>query len=219
MNPGDGPWHTVHLVTHAEAQHNVDGVVGGWFDSDLTRRGERQAKQIADALAGRVGAGSVSVHSSDLRRAHRTAAPVAERLDVEVRLDARLRERCFGEAEGRPVSWAQGHVIPLNAGASLLDHDDGPAGTETRRHLVERLRSALSEILVDPAEHQVVVSHGAATSHLMMALLGVPVFAADKGFFKLAKGSITTFQYSPGHGSYTAVAVNDTSHLACSVVD
>jgi hypothetical protein len=28
----------IHIVTHAEATHYVDGLVGGWFDSDLTER-------------------------------------------------------------------------------------------------------------------------------------------------------------------------------------
>ena len=29
----------VFLVTHTEATHHVDGLVGGWFDSELTARG------------------------------------------------------------------------------------------------------------------------------------------------------------------------------------
>lgn len=50
------------LVTHPEATHVVDGLVGGWYDADLTERGAAQAQQVAAAV-GPVDA----VFSSDLR--------------------------------------------------------------------------------------------------------------------------------------------------------
>jgi hypothetical protein len=43
----------IYIVTHAEATHHVDGLVGGWFDSDLTERGCLQAEAIAASLAAR----------------------------------------------------------------------------------------------------------------------------------------------------------------------
>ena len=42
---------TIHVVTHPEATHHVEGRVGGWYDSDLTAVGKRDAAAvIADAL-------------------------------------------------------------------------------------------------------------------------------------------------------------------------
>jgi probable phosphoglycerate mutase len=55
----------IYLVTHPEAQHHVDGIVGGWHDSDLTARGRLQAERIADVLASRIGLQPVEVYSSE----------------------------------------------------------------------------------------------------------------------------------------------------------
>ena len=45
---------TVLVVTHPEATHHVEGLVGGQFDSTLTPRGERDAAAIAAALRDRI---------------------------------------------------------------------------------------------------------------------------------------------------------------------
>ena len=63
----------IYLVTHPEAQHHVDGVVGGWHDSDLSARGYLQAELIAEVLSSRIGLQPVEVYSSDLRRASQAA--------------------------------------------------------------------------------------------------------------------------------------------------
>ncbi|WP_242496427.1 histidine phosphatase family protein [Xylanimonas protaetiae] len=67
---------TVYVVTHPEATHHVDGLVGGQFDSELTARGSEDAGWIARAL--RTGVGSqetAAVVASDLRRTVQTAPP------------------------------------------------------------------------------------------------------------------------------------------------
>ena len=46
------------VVTHPEATHHVDGLVGGWFDSALTERGLRDAGRIAETLRSDFGLGS-----------------------------------------------------------------------------------------------------------------------------------------------------------------
>ncbi len=84
----------IYLVAHGEAQHHVQGLVGGWYDSDLTELGHRQAQAIAGRLAERLaGAPSAEVYASDLRRTAQTAAPIARVLGVEPVLWRDLRER------------------------------------------------------------------------------------------------------------------------------
>lgn len=140
----------VYLVTHAEAQHHVDGVVGGWHDSELTARGRLQSDRIAEVLANRIGSHPVEVYSSDLRRASQTAERIARRFAVDVQLDARLRERSNGEADGRPQAWLAERRVPLPEYGDRPRHHDGPAGAETRLALVERLYPALDDILARP---------------------------------------------------------------------
>ncbi|MFD7620830.1 histidine phosphatase family protein [Streptomyces sp. NPDC059802] len=45
---------TLYVVTHPEATHHVEGVVGGWHDSQLTPAGVRAARSIAQALRAQV---------------------------------------------------------------------------------------------------------------------------------------------------------------------
>ncbi|MFJ3637931.1 phosphoglycerate mutase family protein [Streptomyces sp. NPDC090112] len=45
---------TLYVVTHPEATHHVEGVGGGWHDSQLTPAGVRAAGSIARALRDRI---------------------------------------------------------------------------------------------------------------------------------------------------------------------
>jgi probable phosphoglycerate mutase len=40
------------LVTHAQSQHHVQGVVGGWHDTPLTDLGHARLDDLAERLAG-----------------------------------------------------------------------------------------------------------------------------------------------------------------------
>ena len=94
---------TLYVVTHPEATHHVDGVVGGWHDSRLTPAGVRAAASIARALRARIPDGvEVELFSSDLQRTRQTAETVGALFDVKPTLDRRLREKSYGEAGGRP---------------------------------------------------------------------------------------------------------------------
>jgi probable phosphoglycerate mutase len=89
----------VLLARHGETDDNREPLrFQGWRDTPLNATGRRQAAELADQLAGE---GIVSLWSSDLSRARETAQAVAQRLDLEVRLDARLREANRGRWEGR----------------------------------------------------------------------------------------------------------------------
>jgi len=203
----------IYLVTHPEAQHHVDGLVGGGYDSELTARGRLQAESIADVLVSRIGDRAVEVYSSDLRRASEAAERIAERFAVGVQVDARLRERSNGEADGKPQAWLDERRIPLPEYGDRLGHQDGPVGAETRLALVERLYPALEDILSSPVETQIVVSHGSASSYLIAAWIGMPMLSTDRGFFPLKSGSITTLRRNNTHFSNQVVVLNETQHL------
>lgn len=99
------PVRTLHVVTHPEATHHVEGLVGGWHDSELTPSGGTDAVAIGDALRERIPRDAeVELFSSDLRRALQTATAIAERLGVTPVPDPRLQEKSYGVAEGRSQS-------------------------------------------------------------------------------------------------------------------
>ncbi|MER5371306.1 histidine phosphatase family protein [Streptomyces sp. NPDC002722] len=100
---------TLYVVTHPEATHHVEGVVGGWHDSKLTPAGVRAAVSIAQALRAQVPDGAeVELFSSDLQRTLRTTEEVAELFGVKPIVDRRLREKSYGEAGGNRRSGLTG---------------------------------------------------------------------------------------------------------------
>ncbi|MFD0629470.1 histidine phosphatase family protein [Streptomyces sanglieri] len=111
---------TLYVVTHPEATHHVEGVVGGWHDSQLTPAGVRAAVSTARALRSQVPDGAeVELFSSDLRRTLRTAEEVAELFGVKPNLDRRLREKSYGQAgEGPRSGWtgASSHRLLSGSG-------------------------------------------------------------------------------------------------------
>ena len=62
--------------------------------------------RIARTLRDQIPAGAdVELFSSDLLRTSQTADEVAREFGVEPILDSRLREKSYGEAEGKPQQW------------------------------------------------------------------------------------------------------------------
>ena len=89
-----------------QARHHTAGLVGGWYDSQLTEFGLRQAAGIGQRLRELVPEDApAELFSSDLRRAYQTAEVIAWRLGTPIRTIPDLREISYGEAEGRPQAW------------------------------------------------------------------------------------------------------------------
>ena len=205
----------LYLVTHPEATHHVDGLVGGWFDSDLTDRGLAHAAHIADALAGRLPAGAgVEVFSSDLLRARRTAEVVAKRFGVDVVLDADLREKSYGVAGGRSQAWLKERFVPPPVGGERMRHDEGLPGAETKWELAVRAYAALERILRSQVETQVVVTHGGTATLLLAAWIGMPIEAAGLVAFRFSSGGITSLCEDDFFHNRGIVHLDETAHLA-----
>ncbi|WP_309245973.1 histidine phosphatase family protein [Verrucosispora sioxanthis] len=202
-------------MTHPEATHHVDGLVGGWFDSDLTARGRAHADLIAQVLADRLwSAAGVEVFSSDLLRARRTAETIGERLGSSVVLDADLREKLYGEAGGRPQAWLDGRFVPPPATGERMRHDEGISGAETKWELAVRAYAALEGILRSKVEHQVVVTHGGTATFLLAAWIGMPIGAAGLVGIRFSAGGITHLREDDYFHNRWIVQLNDTQHLA-----
>ncbi|MDX2378682.1 MAG: histidine phosphatase family protein [Acidimicrobiia bacterium] len=88
---------SVLFLRHGETEWNVERRLQGRLESEMTAAGRRQATAAAQTLP----ADFARIVASDLRRVRRTAQPYVDRHDVEIRFDQRLRERSWGEWEGR----------------------------------------------------------------------------------------------------------------------
>jgi broad specificity phosphatase PhoE len=146
----------VYLARHGETQDNAEGRVQGWLDPPLNDRGRRQAVTLARETAG---LGIAALYTSQLRRAHETAAIVGEAIGLEPRVDERLAESKRGAWEGRllgeleredPARWAA-----WRAGGAAFRF---PGGESIGEHAA-RVEAALADILAGPVP-ALAVSHG-----------------------------------------------------------
>ena len=97
-----------HLIRHGESTSNRLGIFAGQQDVPLTDEGLFQAHALGRGPSWGWKDLSIGwVFSSDLQRAHRTLMGMLETsgrddLIETIRLDKRLRERCYGPREGMP---------------------------------------------------------------------------------------------------------------------
>ncbi|CAM5242513.1 putative phosphoglycerate mutase [Streptomyces spiroverticillatus] len=205
---------TLYVVTHPEATHHVEGVVGGWHDSHLTPAGLRAADAIARALRDRIPEDTeVEVHSSDLHRTRETADAIAALFHVKPHLDPRLREKSYGEAGGRPQEWLDRRFVPPPPTGERMDHDEGVPGSETKLAWARRLYEATDAILAGPCAHQIVVTHGGSITFVIAAWIKVPLASADHVSFRAPSGSITTLHEDDFFHNRQLTTLGDTAHL------
>jgi len=206
---------TIFVVTHPEASHHGERIVGGWHDSSLTANGEVHAQHIAEALAERVGPSTnVEVYSSDLVRASESAKVIATRFGVGVIPMERLREKSYGEAEGRPQSWLDERFIVPPVVGDRMGHHEGVDGAETKGAFASRIYSALDTILASSCEHQLVVTHGFALTFVIAAWIGMPLDSAGYVNFKSSSGGITELHEDDLFHNRFVVRFKDISHLS-----
>lgn len=202
---------SIHLVTHPEATHAVDRLVGGWDDSDLTARGVEQAERIAALIGACVPVGGAALFSSDLLRARRTAESIAAVLAVEPVLDPGLREQSYGEAEGLLVGTVG--FAPLPAAGDRLRHHDGVTGSQTRLDLATRVYSAVDRIMDCDVDHAIVVTHGGTATFVVAAWIGMPLEAVGSVKFKVSPGSVSILRQDGMAGDREVLALNQLGHL------
>ena len=164
---------TLLLARHGETDWNRELRIQGSSDIELNDLGRRQAQSLAQELTD---VDLDAVYASDLARARQTAEAVAATHGLEVRFDARLRERSFGSWEGL----TREDIAELPDGS----HHDGESDEEVRARVLE----AINEIAAaHPGEQVLVVSHGGALNALWHHALGVRVERwANCAVYKLA---------------------------------
>ncbi len=118
-----------YFLRHGETETNVQRLVAGSLDTELTPVGRQQALDAALVLAKEP---ITAVYSSPLRRAHDTAVPVADKLHLPVIVLPGLAERTWGVLEGKPRGSRIRGVTP--------------EGAESSRDFARRILCALAKI-------------------------------------------------------------------------
>jgi broad specificity phosphatase PhoE len=157
----------VYLVQHAEKQPEPG-------DPGLTDGGHLQAAHTGQWLAD---AGLVAVYSSPLRRASETASHVATACGLEVRTDARLRERMNFDGtqsmEEFLADWTR----------TVHDRDFVPRAGESSNQTAARMLTFIEDHLARSGAIAA-VTHGGATVDLLRTWLddeAVPGELVERG--------------------------------------
>jgi len=204
----------LYVVTHPESVHHVSAIVGGWHDSELTDRGLHQAARIAGRIRELVPESSaVEVYSSDLTRAAQTARAIAQQLGTEPVLIEGLREKSYGEADGKPQAWLHDRFQPPPPVGDRMHHHEGVEGAETRHAFASRVYDAVAAVLASPCAHQVIVTHGFALTFVVAAWIHLPLESAGYVNMRSSSGGITVLEQDDFFHNRTLVCLNDTSHL------
>ncbi|MDQ4019585.1 MAG: histidine phosphatase family protein [Actinomycetota bacterium] len=162
---------TILLARHGETDWNAERRWQGHTDRPLNERGWAQARALAERLdATRLEA----IYSSDLQRAHDTAALVADRQGVELLTMPELREVDVGTWAGlTKADVEREHPEAFERWrAGYAAWEDG----ETYEQMSERVGAAVLRIAdAHPDAPVLIVSHGGCIRAIHAAALGLDV--------------------------------------------
>jgi broad specificity phosphatase PhoE len=152
------------LIRHGESVWNVEGRWQGQADPPLSERGRSQARDAVQRIAGLE---PEALYSSTLRRAHETALILGRGIDLEPRVEPRLREFNVGVWSGLTKPEIEQRWPGQYARFSFRELDFRPGGGESPRELMARVHQALDEIAHRHAGQRVLlVSHGGVAKSL-----------------------------------------------------
>ncbi len=198
------------VIRHAEAEGNLEHRFIGQSDVALSDEGRRQA----GALAARLENKRIDrIVSSDLARSFDTAAPLADRLNIEVMSDPRFREIANGDWTGR---------LPEEIAALWPDlWTDYVSGGDVTRPNGERWAAVAGRVLAAAGElvdglpdgaTLVVVTHGGPALILARWALSLPI---EGNIFRTSLAPLDNASITTIHLPGPRMAVfNDTGHLA-----
>lgn len=205
-------------IRHGETAWNAQRLLQGHKDLPLNERGRAQARAVARALAegdgagGGAGGGIDAVYASDLARAFDTGRAIAEATHAPITAVRDLRERGFGDWEGR--SYAELSVqFPDQAERwRKRDPDWSPPGAaENLRQFRQRIGGAAHGLAArHPGGQIVLVAHGGVLDMLyrLAARLGIQ----DTRTWQLGNCAINRLLWTPD-GGLTLVGWADEQHL------
>ena len=194
-------------IRHGETAWNVDTRIQGHLDIPLNDTGLWQARQLARALAGEPPS---AIYASDLQRAHTTARAIAEATGAPLLPEPALRERSFGELEGRTFAEIEAELPEQARRWRQRDPHFAPEGGETLVQLRERIAATTHRLA---AQHTgglvVLVAHGGVLDVLYRLATGQELQAPRT--WQLANAAINRLLWTPE--GLTLVGWADTQHL------
>jgi len=202
-------------IQHTQSVQHTNGMIGSWRDWPLTDLGRKQAGIIGKKLAEEIEEDYV-MYASDLLRTKETADIIASHLNIKPIFIEALREFDLGEAVGRSKEWARNNN-ETNVWPGTIDWgeliDDKPfKGCESRREVWMRLSNFLDDIMSNPHENIIIVSHDGSLSLFFALWLGLDIEALNHCNLSGKKGGVS-FLREDVKGNRIIDRLNDLSYL------
>lgn len=203
----------VLAIRHGETAWNVDTRIQGQLDVGLNDTGRWQAERLAQALAGEA---ISAIYASDLGRAHDTALAISRVAGVAVIAEPGLRERHFGEFQGKTYAEIE-TTLPDQARLwRTRDPAFAPPGGESLLQLRERVVATSEKLAArHPGELIALVGHGGVMDVLYRAATRLDIRAPRT--WALGNASINRLLWTPE--GFTLVGWADTQHLHADTLD
>ena len=200
-------------IRHGETAWNVDTRIQGQLDIALNAKGRWQAEQLAAALQ------TESIHAvyaSDLARAWETAQYLGQAHGLSVVKETGLRERDFGEFEGKTFAEIEQLLPEQSMRWRKRDPEFSPVGGESLTALRLRVLAAAERLAAQhPGEQIALVGHGGVMDVLYRAATRLDIQAPRT--WELGNAAINRLLWSPQ--GFTLVGWADAQHLAGGVLD
>lgn len=200
-------------IRHGETLWNVDSRIQGHLDIGLNDTGRWQAERLGMALKDEPIA---AIYASDLSRAHDTALPVSRHTGVPVQPEPGLRERSFGEFEGRTFAEIETELPEQAQRWRQRDPTFTPAGGESLLMLEARVLSVAACLAAQhPGEQIALFAHGGVMDILYRAATRLDLQAART--WALGNTAINRLLWSPE--GFSLVGWADVQHLSVGTLD
>ena len=200
-------------IRHGETLWNVDSRIQGHLDIGLNDKGRWQAERLGQALAGEPMA---AIYASDLSRAHDTALAVSRHTGVPVQPEPGLRERSFGEFEGRTFAEIETELPEQAQRWRQRDPAFTPGGGESLLMLETRILSVVARLAAQhPGEQIALFAHGGVMDILYRAATRLDLQAART--WTLGNTAINRLLWSPE--GFSLVGWADVQHLSDGTLD
>jgi broad specificity phosphatase PhoE len=197
------------LIRHAQSQHHVNGLTGGWTDTGLTDLGRRQAACLASRLKHELEDTPVRFYCSDLKRALQTAEIVGREIGVAPQSVPELREFNNGIAAG--MMWEEADKIRRELTEPLGDWQPYPEA-ETWGQFYWRVANAMDRLVEKQDGLLLLMTHGGTLVNIVTWWLQLRNEVFPKMSFGAHPASISVLRVNQW-GEHMLERLNDTAHL------
>ena len=200
-------------IRHGETSWNVDTRIQGQLNIPLSATGRWQAGRLAEVLRDEPVA---AIYASDLARAWETAQYLGRARGIEVTKEEALRERGFGDFEGKTFAEIETLLPEQSMRWRKRDPEFSPAGGESLLALRGRVVEAAQRLAArHPGELIALVGHGGVMDVLYRAAARLDIQAPRT--WALGNAAINRLLWTPE--GFTLVGWADTHHLESGALD